>query len=130
MKEIVSTPNAPQAIGPYSQAVVHNGLAYLGGQIPLDPATGAMIAGGVAEQTVQVLENLKAGPSAQPCHVVFDDARSDESMSIPCVKHHSFDIRSPTGGRPVVDHKISVENDMGPSIDVPIRGRDDVDRRP
>ena len=40
MKKIVATEKAPKAIGPYSQAVVHNGMAYLSGQIPLDPATG------------------------------------------------------------------------------------------
>ena len=60
MKEIVSTGQAPEAIGPYSQAVIHNGIAYLSGQIPLDPATGQMAAGDVAEQTVRVLENLGA----------------------------------------------------------------------
>jgi 2-iminobutanoate/2-iminopropanoate deaminase len=40
MKKIIATDTAPKAIGPYSQAVVHNGLAYLSGQIPLDPMTG------------------------------------------------------------------------------------------
>jgi 2-iminobutanoate/2-iminopropanoate deaminase len=60
MKQIVSTEKAPQAIGPYSQAVVHNGLAYLSGQIPLDPATGALVPGDVAAQTERVLENVKA----------------------------------------------------------------------
>ena len=60
MKRTVGTDSAPKAIGPYSQAVVHGGLAYLSGQIPLDPATGQLVAGGVAEQTEQVLENLKA----------------------------------------------------------------------
>jgi 2-iminobutanoate/2-iminopropanoate deaminase len=60
MKQIVSTEKAPQAIGPYSQAVVHNGLAYLSGQIPLDPATGALVPGDVSAQTERVLENIKA----------------------------------------------------------------------
>ena len=60
MKQIISTPQAPRAIGPYSQAVVHNGLAYLSGQIPLDPATGTLIEGGIAEQTDRVLQNLKS----------------------------------------------------------------------
>ena len=59
-KKIVSTEQAPQAIGPYSQAVVSNGFAFLSGQIPLDPATGQLIDGDVAAQTVRVLENLKA----------------------------------------------------------------------
>jgi len=60
MQQIVSSDGAPKAIGPYSQAVVYNGLAYLSGQIPLDPATGQMAAGDIAAQTERVLENLKA----------------------------------------------------------------------
>jgi 2-iminobutanoate/2-iminopropanoate deaminase len=60
MKEIISTPSAPAAIGPYSQAVRWNGLIYCSGQIPLDPATGQIVDGGVEEQTVRVLENLRA----------------------------------------------------------------------
>lgn len=60
MQQIVSTDKAPQAIGPYSQAVVWNGLAYLSGQIPLDPSTGQLIEGEVAAQTERVIENLKA----------------------------------------------------------------------
>ena len=60
MKRVISTPKAPAAIGPYSQAVVANGFAFLSGQIPLDPATGNLVAGGIEEQTVRVLENLKA----------------------------------------------------------------------
>ena len=58
--KIVSTPHAPAAIGPYSQAVVSNGFAFLSGQIPLDPATGKLIEGDVGAQTERVLENLKA----------------------------------------------------------------------
>jgi len=61
MKKIISTPNAPAAIGPYSQAVVSNGFAFLSGQIPLDPATGQLIeARDIAAQTQRVLENLQA----------------------------------------------------------------------
>ena len=60
MKKIVSSPEAPAAIGPYSQATVSNGFAFLSGQIPLDPATGEIVAGGIEEQTVRVLQNLKA----------------------------------------------------------------------
>jgi 2-iminobutanoate/2-iminopropanoate deaminase len=60
MKKIVSTDAAPKAIGPYSQAVVMNGMAYLSGQIPLDPATGQLIEGGIELQTERVFENLKA----------------------------------------------------------------------
>jgi 2-iminobutanoate/2-iminopropanoate deaminase len=60
MKTVISTEQAPKAIGPYSQAVVHNGLAFLSGQIPLDPATGQLIEGDIAAQTERVLENLRA----------------------------------------------------------------------
>jgi 2-iminobutanoate/2-iminopropanoate deaminase len=60
MKKLISTPNAPAAIGPYSQAVVSNGFAFLSGQIPIDPATGKVVEGDIAAQTARVLENLKA----------------------------------------------------------------------
>ena len=60
MRQVISTDAAPQAIGPYSQAIVYNGIAYLSGQIPLDPATGQIVAGGIEEQTTRVLENLGA----------------------------------------------------------------------
>jgi len=59
-KQIVATELAPKAIGPYSQAVIHNGIAYLSGQIPLDPSTMQIVEGGIAEQTERVFENLKA----------------------------------------------------------------------
>ena len=60
MKQIIATESAPKAIGPYSQAVVHNGLAFLSGQIPMDPGTGQIVEGEIAAQTGRVLENLKA----------------------------------------------------------------------
>jgi 2-iminobutanoate/2-iminopropanoate deaminase len=60
MRTTKSTEKAPKAIGPYSQAVVHNGVAYLSGQIPLDPATNQLVEGDIAVQTERVLENLKA----------------------------------------------------------------------
>lgn len=56
----IATAAAPQAIGPYSQAVVHNGLLYTAGQIPLDPASMEVVAGGITEQTEQVMKNLAA----------------------------------------------------------------------
>lgn len=59
-KEIITTEKAPQAIGPYSQAVKVGNLLYTSGQIPLSPVNGSLIEGGVAEQTKQVLENLQA----------------------------------------------------------------------
>ena len=68
MREPVATKDAPQAIGPYSQAVKSGGLVFCSGQIALDPATGQVVAGDVAAQTEQVLKNLaavlKAGGSA------------------------------------------------------------------
>ncbi|HEX8352590.1 MAG TPA: RidA family protein [Pyrinomonadaceae bacterium] len=57
-RRIVKTEGAPGAIGPYSQAVVAGGLVYTSGQIPIDPATGQFVEGGVREQTAQVLRNL------------------------------------------------------------------------
>jgi 2-iminobutanoate/2-iminopropanoate deaminase len=60
MKEIISTENAPGAIGPYSQAIKANGMLFCSGQIPIDPATGEFVEGGVAEQTEQVFKNLAA----------------------------------------------------------------------
>jgi len=56
----VSTRSAPAAIGPYSQAVRIRDFLYTSGQVALDPASGAIVAGGITEQTVRVLENLKA----------------------------------------------------------------------
>jgi 2-iminobutanoate/2-iminopropanoate deaminase len=58
--KIIATDHAPKAIGPYSQAVVSNGLAFLSGQIPLDPLSGKLVEGDVAAQTVRVLKNIKA----------------------------------------------------------------------
>jgi 2-iminobutanoate/2-iminopropanoate deaminase len=60
VKEIVQTEHAPQAIGPYSQAIRANGLIFASGQIPTDPQTGQFVTGGIAEQTEQVLKNLAA----------------------------------------------------------------------
>ena len=59
-KEVIVTGSAPAAIGPYSQAIRTGGLVFTAGQIPLDPATGQVVAGGIAEQAARVLENLKA----------------------------------------------------------------------
>ena len=59
-KSAVSTKNAPLAIGPYSQAVQIGDMVYASGQVALDPVTGQLVEGGVREQTIRVLENLKA----------------------------------------------------------------------
>ena len=60
MSKTISTVNAPNAIGPYSQALIHNGVAYLSGQIPIDPATNQLVEGDITVQTERVLQNLKA----------------------------------------------------------------------
>jgi 2-iminobutanoate/2-iminopropanoate deaminase len=59
-KTAVRTDGAPGALGPYSQAIVAGGMVYCAGQIPLDPATGGVVSGGIASQTEQVLKNLRA----------------------------------------------------------------------
>jgi len=59
-RETVQTDHAPKAIGPYAQAIKANGVVYTAGQIPIDPKTGNFVEGGIAEQTRQVLDNLKA----------------------------------------------------------------------
>jgi len=59
-KSAISTPSAPAAIGPYSQAIMVGDTLYTSGQVAFDPATGIFVPGGIAEQTTQVLENLKA----------------------------------------------------------------------
>ena len=60
MKKVISTPKAPAAIGPYSQAIQVGNLIYTSGQIPIDPATGQLVEGGVKEQARQSLSNIQA----------------------------------------------------------------------
>jgi 2-iminobutanoate/2-iminopropanoate deaminase len=60
MREIISTPDAPKAIGPYSQAVRANGLVFVSGQVAIDPATQQVMEGDVAVQTERVMKNLSA----------------------------------------------------------------------
>jgi 2-iminobutanoate/2-iminopropanoate deaminase len=60
MRQTIFTERAPKAIGPYSQAVVWEGLVFASGQIPLDPATGQVVEGDIAVQTERVMENLRA----------------------------------------------------------------------
>lgn len=73
--QIVSTPHAPGAIGPYSQAIVANGFVFCSGQVALDPATGSVVGATVAEQTTQVFANLRA---------VLQAAGSDLSKVVKC----------------------------------------------
>ena len=66
-KEIISTKNAPQAIGPYSQAVKAGNLMFISGQIPLDPKTGDLVSQSIEDQAKQVLENVKSICEAAGC---------------------------------------------------------------
>ena len=63
----ISTPQAPAAIGPYSQAIQSGDLVFLSGQVPIDPATGELVVGDIAVQTERVLENLSAVLGAAGC---------------------------------------------------------------
>jgi 2-iminobutanoate/2-iminopropanoate deaminase len=58
MKQIIESPLAPAPIGPYSQAVIANGMVYISGQIPIDQSTGNLISGTIEEETEQVMKNL------------------------------------------------------------------------
>ena len=60
MKKVISTPKAPAAIGPYSQAIVTGNLLFASGQIPIDPATGNIVEADITVQATQVFENIKA----------------------------------------------------------------------
>jgi 2-iminobutanoate/2-iminopropanoate deaminase len=60
MKKIISTPNAPAAIGPYTQAIEVNNTLYISGQVPIDPSTAKVVEGGITEQTEQVMKNIGA----------------------------------------------------------------------
>ena len=75
MKEIVSTPNAPAAIGPYSQATIYNGIVYCSGQVALHPETMQVVGEDVTTQAKQVMNNLKA---------VLEKAGSDFSKVLKC----------------------------------------------
>lgn len=71
--KVISTTNAPAAIGPYSQAIEANGMLFCSGQIPIDPATGALVEGGIEEQTRQVFNNISqvlAAAGTDLAHVV------------------------------------------------------------
>ena len=60
MKQLINTPSAPMPIGPYNQAVAHNGLLFISGQIAIDPATGELVLDNIEAETHRVLQNLKA----------------------------------------------------------------------
>lgn len=75
MKKVVSTNLAPAAIGPYSQAIEHNGILYCSGQIPLDPESMQIVGDNAADQAKQVMKNLSA---------VLEEAGSDFSKVLKC----------------------------------------------
>src|SRR5574344_336064 len=58
MKKVINTENAPKAVGPYSQAIEANGFLFVSGQVPINPAIGAVVEGGIEAQTEQVLKNI------------------------------------------------------------------------
>jgi 2-iminobutanoate/2-iminopropanoate deaminase len=60
MKRIIQTSKAPAPVGPYSQAIINNGLVFVSGQIAIDPSTGLLITTGIKEETTRVMENIKA----------------------------------------------------------------------
>lgn len=70
--KVISTPNAPAAIGPYSQAMVTGNLLFTSGQIAIDPATGNVVEGGIVEQTEQIMKNL--GEVLKAAGTTFDNA--------------------------------------------------------
>lgn len=67
MKRIISTPNAPRAIGPYSQAVETGNMIFISGQVPIDPETGKLISGDIKMQTERVMRNIEAILTAAGC---------------------------------------------------------------
>jgi 2-iminobutanoate/2-iminopropanoate deaminase len=81
VKKKISTPDAPQAIGPYSQAILAGGLVYCSGQISFDPASGQIVGADVSEQTERVLKNLSA---------VLMAAGSDTSKVVKCTVFLKF----------------------------------------
>lgn len=71
MKKTIASPDAPKAVGPYSQAIELNGTLFLSGQLPIDPATGKIVEGGVAAQTRRSLENI--GAVLKEAGLTYDD---------------------------------------------------------
>lgn len=72
-RKVIATNNAPAAIGPYSQAIEANGMLFLSGMLPIDPATGYLVPGGIKEQTTQIFMNIKAvlsGAGVNVSHIV------------------------------------------------------------
>ncbi len=99
MKKVINTPDAPKAVGPYSQAIETNGTIYISGQIPVNPATGA-IPESIEEQTTQSLENIGAILKAAGCTydnvvkttVLLDDMNNFAAMNAIYAKYFEKDM--------------------------------------
>ena len=78
--KLFNTPNAPEPGGHYSQAVIHNGLIYISGQLPFNPFTGEKVTGSIEEQTQQVLDNLD---------IILKDAGTDKKNVLKCTVYVS-----------------------------------------
>ncbi|MEA1886888.1 MAG: RidA family protein [Bacteroidota bacterium] len=78
MKKIIHTSKAPEALGPYSQAVEINKTLYVSGQVPLDPTGGSIVEGGIVEQTEQVLKNI--GAILREAGYTYDDVVSSTCL--------------------------------------------------
>ncbi|WP_461211427.1 RidA family protein [Desulfocurvus sp. DL9XJH121] len=100
MRKIIHTDNAPAAVGPYSQAVRHGGLVFASGQVAIDPASGEIVGGGVAEQTELSLSNLRAVLEAAgsgldkvlKCNVYLADINDFDAMNAVYKKHFKSDF--------------------------------------
>ena len=118
-KTIISTNEAPQAIGPYSQAVKANGFLFISGQIPIDPVTGEIVYGGAVSQTHQVCANLKAILGTEELsfdHVVkttvwLEDARDFGRMNAVYASYFPKEppARTTVESRLMIDIKIEIE---------------------
>ena len=97
VREAVSTPSAPAAIGPYSQAISAGGFLFVSGQIPLDPATGTMVDGDIAAQTHRVFKNLeeilKAGGVSFDAVVRTTVYLADIAAQLPEVAGRTFTLK-------------------------------------
>ena len=106
-REAVSTPSAPPAIGPYSQAIRAGSLLFVSGQIPLDPATGALVDGDIAAQTHRVFQNLGEHPRRPPArsfdHVVRTTVYLADMNDFPAMNEvYATYFRSPAPARATV----------------------------
>lgn len=107
-KKEISTTSAPAAIGPYSQAILAGNTLYVSGQIPLDPASGEIVEGGIVEQTTRVFENIKAILNEAGCdfsHVVKAEVFLDDINDFTAVNeiYASYFTSDPKPARQAVE---------------------------